>query len=159
MCAVKGQTRKPERFLLRIEKGKGLVPFDEATKDRLNAKGYHVGDVLSATLRKARNPGFHRLVFAFARLVVENIPAFEGMTSHGALKRLQIEEDIGCSRMWINMPGVGPVEYRTPDSLAYENMDEGEFNEAFDGFKKAVVHRYWPDLTEEKIHAMAELMG
>ncbi len=61
--------RKQERFLLRIEKGRGLVPFDEATKDRLNAKGYHMGDVLSATLRKARNPGFHRLVHAFGVLV------------------------------------------------------------------------------------------
>lgn len=152
------KTRKPERFLLRVVKG-ALEPMDEATKERLRVKGYRVGDILSAELRKARNPGFHRLMHAFGAIVADNVEAFEGLPAHATLKRLQIETGVGCDEISVNFPGIGPCSYRTPRSLSYESMDDGEASEVFAAMARYVAKKYWPGMTEDQIRQMAELMG
>lgn len=152
------KARRPERVLLRVVKG-CLEPVDESTKERLRARGYRVGDVLSAELRKPRNPGFHRLMHAFGRLVAENIEAFAHLPAHMVLKRLQIEADVGCELISLNFPGVGPVGYRTPASLSYESMDDGQAQEVFQGMARHVARTYWPGMSEERIREMAEMLG
>lgn len=148
---------KRETFLLRVTKG-ALVPDDEHTQARLRAKGYHVGDVLSATLRQARNPGFHRLAHAFGRLCADNTDRFTGMDAHSVLKTIQFEADIACERMRVNLDALGMVEVRIPKSLSFESMDEGEFKEAFRAMCNHVAEKYWADCTPEEIQAMASAM-
>lgn len=150
-------SKKPETFMLVVTKG-ALVPADGLTTERLRAKGYHQGDELSATLRKARNPAFHRLAHAFGELVAQNIERFSGMNCHHVLKLVQYEGDIACERLMVNLKGFGMVEVRVPRSLSFDSMDEGEFTETFKAMCRHVSETYWQDCTPEQIEEMASAM-
>lgn len=143
--------------MLRVAKGV-LEPADNYSLGKLRDRGYHVGDILAAELRKPRNPGFFRLAHAFGKLVADNIDEFSGMDAHSVLKRLQIEANVGCDEMLLNLPGVGKMVYRMPQSLSFDTMDDGEFREVYMGMCRHVAERYWHGLSAEQIAAMAETM-
>lgn len=153
----RGVKRKPEAFLLRVEKG-ALVPADHATVLRLREKGYRPGDELEAELRKARNPKFHRLAHAFGRVVADNLDEFEGIPAHNVLKRLQLEAGLACDEMLIKVPGVGACVHRIPRSLSFASMDETEFSEFYTALCRHVAKHYWPGLTEDQVEQMALMM-
>ena len=137
--------------------GRGVLePFDAATSAALRAKRYNFGDVLRAELRKARNPGFHRLAHKLGELLAANLDAFVDLKAHAVLKRLQIEANVGCDEIALNFPGVGPCSYRVPRSLSFDSMDEGEFHEVIAGMCRYVSRTYWPTCSPEKIEAMAD---
>lgn len=146
-----------ERFMLRVDKG-CLKPADEYTRRKLRERGYHTGDLLHADLAKPRNPGFHRLVHAFGQLCADNIEAFEGMDAHMVLKRIQLEGDIGCDHIALRFPGIGPCEYRIPQSLSYQSMDEGAFHELFMQMCLYISRTYWPSMSPDEIAHLAEIM-
>lgn len=148
---------KTDTVLLRVVKG-ALEPADSYSQAKLKDRGYHLGDVLAATLKKPRNPGFHRLVHAFGTLLSQNIEVFEGMDPHLLLKRLQLEGNISCSEIALNFPGVGPCTYRVPQSLSYESMDEGIFRQTFTSMAQYVSKKYWPTMTPEQIEEMAGMV-
>jgi len=125
----------------------------------LRERGYHTGDVLAAELRKPRNPGYHRLAHAFGELVVENIEAFGGMMPHAALKRLQIEANVGCDEVALNFPGIGPCVYRVPQSMSYESMDQATFEGVFAGLCEHVARAYWAGLDADEVRRMSECMA
>lgn len=133
-----------------------LVPHDANTTAQLRAKGYRLGDVLSADLSKPRNPKFHGLAHRLGDLIAANIEAFEGLEGHAVLKRLQIEGNIGCDEIALNFPGVGPCTYRVPRSLSFESMDDGEFKVVIAGMCSYVSKTYWQTVSPEKIEAMAD---
>lgn len=147
--------RRAERLMFRVIKG-GLVPADTYTTSRLRDRGYKVGDIVSAELRKPRNPGFHRLVHRIGMLVAANIDAFTGMEPHAVLKRLQWEGNIGCDEMGVQVPGVGMAMVRIPRSLSYESMDQSEFYRVARAFCDHIAQQYWPGMDPEEIEYMAE---
>lgn len=149
--------KQPERLLLTVAKG-ALVPGDSYTQKRLKERGYRVGDILLADLRKPRHPGFHRLAHRLGQLVAENIEAFEGLDGHAALKRIQIEAGIGCDEIPLRLPVIGQITYRVPRSLSYASMDQAEFEKTIRGMSEYIAREYWPDLTPEQIEEMAEAM-
>lgn len=150
-------SKTKEAFLLAVTKG-ALVPADNYTAERLRARGYHMGDVLRATLAKPRNPQFYRLAHAFGKLCADNIERFEGMNCHAVLKAIQFEADIACERMMVNLKGMGMVEVRIPQSLSFESMDEGQFREVYKSMCDHVSKVYWPELEPEAIAEMAEVV-
>jgi len=143
--------------LLRVVKG-GLTPADEASRLALRKKGFRLGDVVTAAPRKARNPGFHRKAHALGDLIREQVEGFEQLDSHAVLKRIQLEADIMCDHMQLVMPGIGPVLYRIPQSLAFDSMDESDFTRFYNGVCDHISRRYWPDLPPEAVGQMAEFM-
>jgi hypothetical protein len=145
------------RIMVRFEKG-ALVPADRASREILRDRAYHVGDILAAALSKPRNYKFFGKAHILGRLVAESIEGFEGMEPHAVLKRLQIEGDIACDRMVINLPNYGPVDYRVAQSLAFESMDESEFTKIYTQFAQYISERYWPDCDAEQIEKMADAM-
>lgn len=138
------------RSVWRVDKG-CLRPYDSATVALLRGKGYQVGDIVSADLRKPRNPKFNALAHTFGQMLADNLDAFEGMDGHAVLKRLQIEGAIGCDEMALNFPGIGPCTYRVPRSLAFESMCEAEFSQVYEQFCRYVVKAYWPSMTPEQV--------
>ena len=146
-----------ERLSFTVGKGV-LYPSDDYTTERLRAKGYHVGDVLSATLTKQRSPGFNRLAHQLGALVGQNIEEFGGLDAHKVLKRLQIESGVACEETAIKIPGYGMMMHRTPQSLAFDAMDEGEFRECMTGLSRWISTQYWPQMDEDQILNMASLM-
>lgn len=154
MVAVK---QRKERSALRVIKG-GLVPADAFTAMRLREKGYKVGDIVFAELRKPRNPGFWGLAHKFGEMLAQNIDSFNGMDAHKVLKRLQWEANIGCEEMGVMVPGIGLAMMRIPKSLGYESLEQGEFYEVMRGFCEHVAQKYWPSMTAEEIEAMVPFM-
>jgi hypothetical protein len=155
--AIKHKSTPKPRHAMRVVKG-GFAPADASTKAVLRSKGYRAGDLVFVEITKPRNPLFHRLVHRFGTLVANNTDAFAGLNAHQVLKRIQIEGDIGCDHTALNFPGVGPVIYRVPRSLAFESMDDGEFSEIYRAFARYVSDTYWPSLTPEEIQTMARDM-
>jgi hypothetical protein len=148
---------KPARYMMRVSKG-ALVPADGYTERQLRAKGYRIGDVVSVAITKARNPKYWRLAHAFGQMLAENIERFEGVEEHEVLKLLQIEANVACDLRAIFVPGYGLCEHRTPRSLSFADMEEGEFRDVMRAFSRHVAATYWPDLSPEQIERMAELM-
>lgn len=145
---------KRETIELRIEKG-CLVPLDDRAKMLLRSRGYAVGDVVTADLRKERNGRYHRLVFALGNVVAENIEAFEGMGAHSVLKKLQLESEAGCERKGVSLPGVGACTVIVPRSLSYQEMDETEFQAVSKMLCAHVAKAYWPTMSAEDVERMA----
>ena len=149
----------PQKLPFKIRKG-ALVPASAWCQEQLKARKYSINDTVFATITKPRNPAFNRLVHGgFARLVVENIDAFGHLSPHDALKRIQIEADIGCDAIGINFPGVGPTTYRVPRSVSFESMSEEEFSGLFLAMCRYIARKYWPELSERQVAEMAEVMA
>ena len=146
-----------ERLLLRVSKG-CLTPADEHTQAVMRERGYHIGDVLSAELRKPRNPEFHRLAHVFGQMLADNLDDFNGLSAHTVLKRIQLEAGIACDELWLNMPSIGPVAYRIPKSISFAQMDEAEFLETYRQMCEYISRRYWKDLDAQQIQDMAQVM-
>lgn len=102
--------RSPERITMEVVKG-GLKPVDDLSVQRLREKGLRVGEPVLITLKQPRNIRFHRLAHVFGQMVADNIEAFEGMSCHHALKRLQIESGVGCEEIAVVLGGL-PALYR-----------------------------------------------
>lgn len=145
------------RVALRFEKG-ALIPADQYSVELIRQRGYRVGDMVFADLAKPRNPRFFRLAHAFGRLCADNIERFAGMDAHRVLKTIQIEGNIACNVIRIDLPNYGPIDYLEPQSLSFESMDEGRFTEVFRQMCEHVSQTYWPTLTAEQIASMAETM-
>lgn len=150
----KSRTKKP-RVFLRVVKG-ALVPADSCAESQLREKGYKVGDVVSAEIKKLNNPKFHRLLHRLGQLCATHLDAFSGMPAHSVLKRIQLEADICCEPLQIVMPGVGMVTVKLPESLSFENMEDGERKAFGMRFCRHISEKYWPELQPEAIEKMAE---
>jgi hypothetical protein len=158
--ATKPRARKPERLLLTVVKG-ALEPGDGYTAKRLRERGYKVGDILLADLRKPRHPGFHRLAHRLGMLVADNIDEFTGLDGHAVLKRLQIEGNVECDEIPLFLDLLGQkvkIMHRVPRSLSFASMDEAQFKATIRQISNYIAETYWPSLTPEAIEDMASAM-
>ena len=148
--------RRPELIALRVGKG-CLTPADGLAASRLRARHYAMGDVVFASIRKPRSPGYHRLAHQLAALLRDNVDEFGEMDAHKVLKRLQLESGIGCEEVAFRL-GDQLVIQRIPLSLSFESMDESGFRAWFAGICRHIAATYWPECGEDEIAHMAELM-
>lgn len=146
-----------EKIPMRIQKG-ALVPADRHAVEALRSRKFSTGGVVFAKLSKPRNPRYHRLAHAFGQLLTENLEAFEGLDGHTALKRIQLEANIGCDEIALNFPGIGPCSYRIPKSLSFESMDQSAFEDVYSAMCAYVARTYWPGLSAEQVAEMVDLM-
>jgi hypothetical protein len=148
---------KTEKLALKVGNG-CFFPADNWTTEKLRSRGYKVGEVVFATINRARNPKFNRLAHAIGQLCVENIEDFAHSDSHSVLKRLQIEGDIGCDHIMLKFPQIGMVEQRIPQSMAFESMTEERFHEIVGQFCKYIALNYFKGMTEQQVETMAMAM-
>lgn len=151
----------------------------------LKERGYRVGDELRAELSKPRILGQHRKTHLIGQLCVEQLEGFERENSHSAIKRLQRESGVCCELQAIDaspvveailaaaqtllgaavtkmlravLPEIKTIEVSVPQSLAFDRMEQGEFEQFYRGLCSYVCAEYWPHLTADEVAAMAELM-
>ena len=151
----------------------------------LKERGYRVGDELRAELSKPRILGQHRKAHLIGQLCVEQLEGFEREDSHSAIKRLQRESGICCELQTIDaspvveailaaaqtllgaavtkmlravLPEIKTIEVSVPQSLAFDRMEQGAFEQFYRGLCGYVCAEYWPHLTADEVAAMAELM-
>ena len=146
---------KRERILLRVERG-ALVPADAHSQQRLRERGYRVGDVLAAELAKPRSPGFWRLAHRIGTLCTQSIDAFNGLTAHQAIKKIQADAGLECDVTHTDIPGLGVLVSKQPRSLSFESMEQGQFYEFTRAACRHIASTYWPHLTTEQVQEMAE---
>lgn len=135
-----------------------LVPLTGWDRRAMRERKYHVGAELRAELKRPRNPKFNRLVHALGALLVEHVEAFAGMDAHDAIKRCQREAGLFCEAMTTEVKGIGTLTLNVAQSLAFDSLDEGDFQEFFRGLCRHVSAHYWPTMTEEQVAEQAELM-
>lgn len=158
MDKIKKPKKRQELFMMRMGPNESMTPADGFSKERIRAKGYHNGDLVAITAQKTRKPWYHRKAHALCRVVTENIPGFENLGAHQCLKRLQLEGNIYTETIHLIMPGIGPVEYRIPESIAFDNMDQGEFEDLYKRLCDYISQTYWPSLTPEQVEVLAGFM-
>lgn len=100
---------KREKIALRVIQAKDLHPQARVLypADRYNAgimreRDYNTGDILYADLKKLRSRGLNAFLHQVAKLCAENLPEFEGMSAHSALKRLQLESGTACDEIQVD---------------------------------------------------------
>jgi len=163
--SAKPRPRKPVYFRVRrvidAETGEqigALVPLTKWDARAMRDRKMHINVELRAELKQRRNVKFHRLSHALGALVVDQHEAFAGLSAHDALKRLQAESGAACETVAYDLPnGLGTLTRSEPRSLAFDEMDEGEFQQVMQTIVAHIRAKYWPDMTEETIAEMVEM--
>lgn len=128
-----------------------IVPRTASDKAEMRARKYRLEDVLRMEIRKSRNPGFHRLVMKLCSLIVQNsdVPHMPA-----ALKLLKLKT--GLTEELIDS-ATGKVFYIL-GSIAFDNLDEGEFQKWSREACKVIARDYFHGWTPEQVKQAAEMM-
>lgn len=110
-----------------------LVPAHPVDRRSMRERKFNTGKLLRATIRQDRNPYFYRKAHVLSGWLADNVEEFSGLSQHDALKRLQERSGIGCETVEYDLPGIGKLTRTEPESLNFFDMDEGRFNELWDG--------------------------
>jgi len=110
----------------------GLYP--DSAHDDEQLSGIHIGDVVTAEIKKARNPAFHRKAFAMLHDIFDNQDKFE---------------DFDRFREWLQIAAgvvdiiIGPdgQTYYKVRSLAWDKMDDAEFSKTYQAFITAAYEK------------------
>lgn len=111
-----------------IKTSSGLAPADAEAEEVV--RKWKVGHSISLTYAPARNPKFHRMVFAIAQSVIDNAPEdsyWNGKEAYSFIKAVELTHGFTDEMMDCN----GEV-HLVPKSIAFESMDESEFKRIFD---------------------------
>ena len=133
-----------------------LVPLTKWDQRAMRARKLGLGAEIRAEIKRPRNVKHHRLAHALAAMMSDSIDEFAGLGAHDALKRLQSESGAACEVIEYDIPNVGKLTRNEPMSLAFDEMDEGQFGEVMQAIYRHIKARYWPQMDEEQIALMAE---
>lgn len=132
-----------------------FVPSSDADQHFLRERGYRVSDRVRAVLTKPRNERFNRLVHGMGYLIVENIEGYEGLRSHDAIKKLQIEARIHCDVESMTFEGM-LLQRFIPRSISYDSMDEHTFQKFWEDCCRYLIEKHWHNFDEEQLTEMIE---
>lgn len=143
-----------------------FMPADQISRDILRRKKFRRGDQVRLAVSKPRNYQQWKKAHQLGTFVAQNLEAFERFTaedgktdSHGALKYLQFLSGIECDETRVTTPSGEEMLARTPRSLAFDEMDEGQYQNAYAGFCQYLVTTFWPSMDESQIEQAAGLVG
>lgn len=117
--ALKPADAQAEKYLTR-------VPFGESVVCKVN---------------RPRNPGLHRKFFSLLSLVFENQERYSDFQTF----RHEIVMRAGYFQEHHHL--TGKVSY-VAKSLAYESMDESEFEEVYDKVCGVIIQYFWPEISK-----------
>jgi len=124
-----------------------LRPVDEAGEEAL--RKIKNGSLVQVEIKQPRNVQHHRKYWALVSLVAENTDRYpDAETVHEAIKVA-----VGL-RTEITMPD-GAKAY-VPGSIAFNKMDQGEFNAFYDRVCDAVAKHFLPGVTSESLKREVE---
>jgi hypothetical protein len=136
---------KPFHF---IKTAAGFIPKSQAARE------FHAKTKLGATVelkgRRPRNPGHHRKLFALLSLLADNREEFS--STEDALLGLKAVLGYGT---WKKLHPKAEREVFVPDSIAFENMPQDEFNEFYEAAVAAVI-RWWLPVNDNELREAIE---
>lgn len=121
--------------------GASLVPVDEQALEALRA--IPLGRDVMVSVKVARNPKHHRLLFAMLNLIVQRTNKFDGTDE--ALTALKI----ACGLVDPYIDAETGKTFFVPRSIAFESMSQDEFSGFFDRSVFVATSRWFPPGTQE----------
>jgi hypothetical protein len=109
-----------------------------------------LGKIADLRGRRPRNPGHHRKLFALLSLLVDNTECFA--STEDAL--LGLKAVLGHGQ-WKKLHPRAEREVFVPDSIAYENMSQDEFDVFYDA-ALAAVRRWWLPVNDNELRLAIE---
>lgn len=125
------------RLLLRKGRGSFLAPVDELSQTELGKIG--AGEVVSVTIKKARNPKLNALYWSLVHKVFDNQERYASVDElHDAVKLAA-----GASKVLLLLDG---TEVLVPDSTSFDAMDELRFREFFKRACDVIAWKFLPEI-------------
>lgn len=119
----------------------------------LKERGWKRGVECRAEFKRSRNVKFYRLGHSIGMLLVDNVEAFRDMDGHDALKKVQADSGVCCDveKFVIDLGTFGrhEVDRNIPRSLAFDEMEEGEFGSFFIGITNYIGDTYASVMLDE----------
>lgn len=115
-----------------------LVPSTYWDRRTMKERRFSIGTLLRGDLARSRNVKFYRKAHVLGAWLADNVEGFEGLSQHDAVKKLQELSGIGCTEESFSMdlgPHLGNVvgTRKVAESLNFEDMDEGRWQELWEG--------------------------
>jgi hypothetical protein len=158
--------RAANAIYARVTADGSFVPADQLSRNILRRKKIRRGDIVRLVASKPRDYGQWKKAHELGTFIANNIDEFERFAtddgkidSHGALKHLQALSGIECDESRVILEDNSVALIRTPRTLAFDEMEEGEFQAAYAGFCQYIINRWWPSMTAAQIEHAASLVG
>lgn len=123
-----------------------FVPCHAIDNRLARERGFRIGHEYRAEIKQSRNVKFHRLAHALGHLLVDNVEQFAGKSAHDALKQVQADSGVCCDveRFVIDLGQFGrhEVERNVPRSMAFDDMEEDEFANLFEGITAYIAEKF-----------------
>lgn len=136
---------------------KGWFASSVWDQEIMTERKYQRGDIVRAVLDKPRDESFHRRVHLIGRFLADNVEAFHGMKSHDVIKQLQREANAFCDEVRAELDDGTPVTIRMAQSIAYDDMDDGDFKLLSRQIIDHVCAKHMDTLTPEVFEEMLQL--
>jgi hypothetical protein len=154
------KSRNPDAAVTLVVRADGsFVPSTEASKQICRTRKLYTGIEVIAYLYEVRSLEQWHKAHGFGAALVEHVEDFHGLNAHSALKKIQTDGNIGCETETFDLGTLGKVTRSVAKSLAWYEMDEGEFQEIYGRMLEYVRQRYWPSLDESGMLALQKLLG
>lgn len=101
-------------------------------------------ELVICTVKRPRNPQFHRKFFSLLQLVFENQERYTNFDQF----RKEIVMRAGFYEEHVHL--TGKVSY-VAKSLAFGSMDETEFSDLYDKCCAVIIQYFWPDITQHQL--------
>lgn len=134
-----------------------LVPVDSQAAEYI-AK-LKLGAGVSATVKKHRNPAFHRKWFALVNLAYDawepGIKEFRGMKTQKNFNRFRKDIIIasGFYDLVVSINGEARAEAK---SINFSMMDDGEFSDLYEKTVDVVLNRFLDNYTRDDLDEVVE---
>ena len=138
-----------------VKKLKALYPADEAGEAVLRTLAQ--GELVEITLRRPRNLKHHRLFWALASLVWEQM---DNLDDYPDVEDLVTELKIVTghyTKRFIHMDGKR-YTVLTPKSISFSAMEQPAFEEFFEKCCDWIIANVLPGVTQEELRTELELM-
>lgn len=119
--------------LFLVRQGFRLAPATEADEKKIESLSGE--NWYKADLKKARNPGHHRKAFALIKLI------FDSQERYTTMEDLLVELKLQCGWYLEHVRSTGELIY-VPKSIAFENMDQLEFEGFYDRLVDVAIQDY-----------------
>ena len=144
--------RRREPLYLRVTPQGTFEPASALYAGMCRAKKFRVGDLVRAELTKPRYPKHHRLVMVLLQKVLNNqehLLTIDQLLTIVKIKlgRAQTFTDTATART-----------YFVPESIAFDAMDQGEFEVFWKDLCRLVARDYFPGMSPAQVAELAEMM-
>lgn len=152
--------RNPNSAVLMVVTPDGTFrPSCESARQICREKKLHAGIEVMAYLYQVRSSEQWKKAHGLGCALVEHVEGFEGLTAHQALKKIQADGNIACDSEQFDLGSLGKVTRSVPRSLAFDEIDQSEFEMIYAQMIEYVRKTYWPSLDETGMAGLQKLLG